>query len=95
MMYHKVEYTLHNGKKIYALYDDHNVCKVTKECIEMLLDLYQQGRTDAIGEIERVMYHEAFEVSHEEDGMQKWDSGNWIRYKLFENVIEQLEEQKK
>ena len=48
MTYHKEEYTLHNGKKIYVLYDDHNVCKVTKECIEMLLDLYQQGRTDAI-----------------------------------------------
>ena len=48
MIYHKVEYTLHNGNKIYALYDDHNVCKVTKECIEMLLDLYQQGRADAI-----------------------------------------------
>ena len=48
MTYHKEEYTLHNGKKIYALYDDHNVCQATKECIEMLLDLYQQGRTDAI-----------------------------------------------
>ena len=48
MTYFKEEYTLHNGKKIYALYDDHNVCKVTKECIEMLLDLYQQGREDAI-----------------------------------------------
>lgn len=95
MMYHKEEYTLHNGKKIYVQYDDQNVYRVTKECIEMLLDLYQQGRTDAIGEIERAMYHEAFEVSHEEDGMQKWDSGNWIRYKLFENVIEQFKEQKK
>ena len=48
MTYHKEEYTLHNGKKIYALYDDHNVCQATKECIEMLLDLYQQGREDAI-----------------------------------------------
>ena len=48
MTYHKEEYTLHNGNKIYALYDDHNVCKVTKECIEMLIDLYQQGRTEAI-----------------------------------------------
>ena len=48
MTQHKEEYTLHNGKKIYALYDDHNVCKVTKECIEMLLDLYKQGRADAI-----------------------------------------------
>ena len=51
MTYHKEEYTLHNGKKIYALYDDHNVCKVTKDCIEMLLDLYQQGRLDAIDEV--------------------------------------------
>lgn len=50
MTYHKEEYTLHNGKKIYVLYDDKNVCKVTKECIEMLLDLYQQGRADAIDE---------------------------------------------
>ena len=48
MTYHKVEYTLHNGQKIYVLYDDQNVCKVTKECMEMLLDLYQQGREDAI-----------------------------------------------
>ena len=50
MTYHKEEYTLHNGKKIYALYDEHNVCQATKECIEMLLDLYQQGREDAIDE---------------------------------------------
>ena len=49
MTYHK-EYTLHNGKKIYAEYNEYNVCQVTKECIEMLLDLYQQGRTDAIDE---------------------------------------------
>ena len=95
MTYHKEEYTLHNGKKIYAEYNEYNICSVTKECLEMLLDLYQQGRTEVIGEIERAMYHEAFEVSHEEDGMQKWDSGNWIRYKLFENVIEQFKEQEK
>ena len=48
MTYHKEEYVLHNGQKIYVLYDDHNVCKVTRDCIEMLLDLYQQGRADAI-----------------------------------------------
>ena len=48
MTYHKEEYTLHNGKKIYAEYNEYNVCKVTKECIEMLIDLYQQGRADAI-----------------------------------------------
>ena len=58
MTYHKEEYTLHNGQKIYALYDDHNVCQVTKECIEMFLDLYQQGRADAIDELKnKIVYH--------------------------------------
>ena len=32
------------------------------------------------------MYHEAFEV---DNGMQRWDSGLWIRYKIFEKVIEE------
>ena len=31
------------------------------------------------------MYHEVFETDTD---MQKWDSGCWIRYKLFENCIE-------
>ena len=30
------------------------------------------------------MYHEAFETDSK---MQKWDSGCWIRYKMFENAI--------
>ena len=57
MTYNK-EYTLHNGQKIYVQYDDQNVCQVTKECIEMLLDLYQQGRADAIDEVkDKIVYH--------------------------------------
>ena len=31
------------------------------------------------------MYHEAFEVDSD---MQKWESGCWIRYKMFENCTE-------
>lgn len=31
------------------------------------------------------MYHEAFETDTD---MQKWDSGCWIRYKIFENALE-------
>ena len=31
------------------------------------------------------MYEEAFE---KDSDMQKWDSGCWIRYKLFENCLE-------
>lgn len=37
--------------------------------------------------LEANMYHEAFETDTD---MQKWDSGCWIRYKMFENVIEKL-----
>ena len=94
MTYFKEEYTLHNGKKIYALYDEYNVCQITKDSLEMLLELYQQGRTEAIDEVRRAMYHQCFECDNDEN-MQKWDSGNWFRYKLFENVIEKLKEQDK
>ena len=34
--------------------------------------------------LKREMYHEAFEIDSD---MQKWDSGCWIRYKMFENCI--------
>ena len=34
---------------------------------------------------EKSMYHEAFETDSD---MQRWDSGCWIRYKMFENAIE-------
>ena len=42
---------------------------------------------DALG---NKMYHEAFENDasyNESNPMAKWDSGLWIRYKLFENTI--------
>lgn len=31
------------------------------------------------------MYHQAFEVDSDE---QRWDSGCWIRYKMFERCLE-------
>lgn len=37
-------------------------------------------------DLSKLMYHEAFEVDSD---MQKWDSGCWIRYKVFENCLEQ------
>lgn len=37
--------------------------------------------------LKQAMYHEAFETDTE---LQKWESGCWIRYKLFENVIDAL-----
>lgn len=38
--------------------------------------------------LEEHMYHEAFEKTTD---MQRWDSGCWIRYKMFENVIESVQ----
>lgn len=38
------------------------------------------------------MYHEAFENDesyNEKNPMAKWDSGLWIRYKMFENAIDE------
>ena len=35
--------------------------------------------------LRNAMYHAAFETDTD---MQKWDSGCWIRYKLFENVLD-------
>lgn len=37
--------------------------------------------------LRHAMYHEAFETDTD---LQKWESGCWIRYKLFENVIDAL-----
>lgn len=45
--------------------------------------------------LEARMYHDAFEVDSD---MQRWDSGCWIRYKMFENAIREaptIEERKK
>lgn len=34
--------------------------------------------------LREAMYHEAFETDTD---MQRWDSGCWIRYKMFENAL--------
>lgn len=37
--------------------------------------------------LKQAIYHEAFEADTE---MQKWDGGCWIRYKLFEKIVDIL-----
>ena len=37
--------------------------------------------------LNRKMYHEAFETDTD---LQKWESGCWIRYKMFENAIDNV-----
>lgn len=38
-------------------------------------------------ELRKAMYHEAFETDSDE---QRWDSGCWIRYKLFERILNSM-----
>ena len=99
MTYHKEEYTLHNGKKIYAEYDDHNICQITKECLEMLLDLYQQGRAEVIDSINDNI-HEIYKCQfYCMEDMCEHDSptvGMCIDcfYDAIQKSLEQLKEQK-
>lgn len=37
--------------------------------------------------LRNAMYHEAMEKDSDE---QKWDSGCWIRYKMFERVLDSM-----
>lgn len=41
------------------------------------------GRLIDESKLSAEMYHEAFETDSE---LQKWDSGCWIRYKMYENA---------
>ena len=76
MTYFKVEYTLQNGKKISVIYDERNICQVTKECIEMLLDLYQQGRADAIDEVKNEIVHHLNDYALQEAPIYQDDMDN-------------------
>ncbi len=46
-----------------------------------LIELPSHGDLIDIGALNDAMYHEAFETDSD---MQKWDSGCWVRYKMFE-----------
>ena len=44
----------------------------------------EHGRLGDLDKLEREMYHKAFETDTD---LQKWDSGCWIRYKMFEIAL--------
>ena len=48
-------------------------------------ELPPHGRLIDAGALRQAMYHEAFET---DTPMQRWDSGCWIRFKLFERMEE-------
>lgn len=39
-------------------------------------------------ELRAMMFHGAFE---EDSDLQRWDGGCWIRYRMFERALEQIE----
>lgn len=57
------------------------------ECVNS--SAFNDGYKKAIKDIKEKMYQKSFV---EDNGMQKWNSGLWIRYKLFENTIEEVSE---
>ena len=62
------------------------------ETIEMLIRAFKNGtplqkghgRLGDLDKLEREMYHKAFETDTD---LQRWDSGCWIRYKMFEIAV--------
>lgn len=50
-----------------------------------IIELQPHGRLIDADALRRAMYREAFET---DSPMQKWDSGCWIRYKMFERAEE-------
>ena len=100
MTYFKEEYTLHNGQKIYVQYDEYNICKITKECLEMLLDLYQQGRAEVIDSINDNI-HEIYKCQfYCMEDMCEHDSPTVDRcidcfYDAIQKSLEQFKEQDK
>lgn len=54
-----------------------------REC-EVTLLPKGYGRLIDARAFSETMYHQAFETDSD---MQKWDSGCWIRYKMFENAL--------
>lgn len=50
-----------------------------------LIPVPPHGRLIDADALRQAMYHQAFET---DSPMQKWDSGCWIRYKMFEQMEE-------
>lgn len=69
---------------INAKYED--VIQIPLECISNGIPLpVGHGRLIDANSLYQSMYHEAFEVDSD---LQKWDSGCWIRFKMFENCMD-------
>lgn len=72
------------GCRTITIYADGVVTNYAEEVIGKAVPVPDHGRLGDLDELRKVMYHEAFET---DSPMQKWDSGCWIRYKMFENAV--------
>jgi len=69
------------GEYCYAKGDENKYSKLPCP----LVSVPEHGRLIDAGALRQSMYHEAFET---DSPMQRWDSGCWIRYKMFERAEE-------
>ena len=95
MAYFKVEYTLQNGKTISVIYDERNISQVTKECMEILLDLYKQGRTDAIDDFAKRLKAECRKHYVDCDPYFSGIADSILYEEDIDEIAEQLKEQNK
>lgn len=56
---------------------------------ELFVDGFKQGVAAGVEEVKNAMYDQCFENDNDPN-MLMWNCGMWIRFKLFENVIEKL-----
>lgn len=52
-------------------------------------EAFEEGYKQAVKDIEEKMYQKSF---IDDNDMQRWDGGLWVRYKLFEQTIEEVSE---
>lgn len=64
-------------------------CREMAQALDIAIGALEESESvgDCINRqaLKQAMYHEAFEVDSD---MQKWDGGCWIRYKLFEKIVD-------
>ena len=62
-----------------------SVSRVHEGVVAKAIPIPPHGRLIDADALRQSMYHKAFET---DSPMQKWDSGCWVRYKMFERLEE-------
>ena len=91
-----VEQLINRQKEIQEAFSAASLQWQDAEILRQALTIAQEAmsvkcKTVNTQELRKKMHHAAFE---EDNGMQTWNNGLWIRYKLFEQVLNGMEEEK-